>query len=339
MSKFEDILNNINPEEKHPNDRVLLIDGLNIFLRAFAVNGSLNEKGVPVGGITGFMKSLAFAIREMEPTRVIVTYDGAGGSKRRRKINPNYKSNRTPKRVTKFDAFNSLEDEKEAMKIQFRRLLSYLELLPIDVYSIDNVEADDVIAYLAQNVLENEVIIMSADQDFLQLVNNRIVVWSPNKKKYYTEEQIFNEYGIPAHNFLMYKCLMGDKSDNLMGIKGLGPKKVTKIIPEIVGREINLDYLVHYASTQDSLMHKRIVESKANLEVNEKMMSLKDPLMSGQIKIQINDLYSRPINLLHRNDFIMLYNEDYMGNNLQNPDIWLTDHFLKLNKLAQLTHE
>lgn len=339
MSKFEDILNNINPEEKHPNDRVLLIDGLNIFLRAFAVNGSLNEKGVPVGGITGFMKSLAFAIREMEPTRVIVTYDGAGGSKRRKKINPNYKANRTPKRVTKFDAFNSLEDEKEAMKIQFRRLLSYLELLPIDVYSIDNVEADDVIAYLAQNVLKNEVIIMSADQDFLQLVNNRIVVWSPNKKKYYTEEQIFTEYGIPAHNFLMYKCLMGDKSDNLVGIKGLGPKKVAKVIPEIVGKEINLDYLVHYASTQDSLMHKRIVENKVNLETNEKMMSLKDPLMSGQIKIHLNDLHARPMNLLHRNDFINLYNNDYMGNSLQNPDIWLTDHFLKLNNLAQLTHE
>ena len=188
MSNFEDILNNINPEEKHPNDRVLLIDGLNIFLRAFAVNGSLNDKGVPVGGITGFMKSLALAIREMEPTRVVVVYDGAGGSKRRRKINPNYKAQRVPKRVTKFDAFNSLEDEKEAMKIQFRRLLSYLELLPIDVYSIDNVEADDVIAYIAQNVLENDVIIMSADQDFLQLVNDRIVVWSPNKKKYYTKE-------------------------------------------------------------------------------------------------------------------------------------------------------
>ena len=108
MSNFEDILNNISREEKHPNDRVLLIDGLNIFLRAFAVNGALNEKGVPVGGIMGFMKSLALAIRQMEPTRVVVVYDGAGGSKRRRKINPDYKSNRTPKRVTKFDAFNSL---------------------------------------------------------------------------------------------------------------------------------------------------------------------------------------------------------------------------------------
>jgi 5'-3' exonuclease len=51
---------------------------------------------------------------------------------------------------------------------------------------------------------------------------------------------------------------MGDKSDNLAGIKGLGPKKLAKVIPEIVGKEINLDYLIHYASTQDSLMHKII---------------------------------------------------------------------------------
>jgi len=214
-----------------------------------------------------------------------------------------------------------------------------LELLPVDVYSVDHVEADDVIAYLAQNVFKNEVIIMSADQDFLQLVNDRIVVWSPNKKKYYTKEQVFVEYGVPAHNFLMYKCLMGDKSDNLEGIKGLGPKKVAKVIPEITKREMNLDYLIHYASTQDSLMHKRIVENRVNLETNEKMMSLKDPIMSGQIKNQIRDLVSRPINLLHRNDFIMLYNEDYMGNNLQNPDIWLKEHFLKLNNLAKITHE
>jgi len=55
--------------------------------------------------------------------------------------------------------------------------------------------------------------------------------------------------------------------------------------------------------------------------------------------MQINDLSSRPINLLHRNDFVMLYNEDYMGNNLQNPDIWLTENFLKLNNLAKITHE
>lgn len=339
MNNFDNILNNITPEEKHPNDRVLLIDGLNIFLRAFAVNGSLNEKGVPVGGIMGFLKSLALSIREIDPTRVIVVYDGAGGSKRRKKINPNYKSQRVPKRVTKFDKFNSLEEEKQSMKIQFRRLLSYLELLPIDVYSIDNIEADDIIAYLAQNVLDKEVVIMSADQDFLQLVDERIVVWSPNKKKYYTKQLIMEEYGVPSHNFLMYKCLMGDKSDNLEGVQGLGPKKIAKVIPEIRGEEINLEYIIEYSSQQDSLMHKRIVENKDKLEINEKMMSLKDPIMAGQYKMQIQDLANSPTNILHRNDFIMLYNEDFMGENLQNPDIWLKEHFLKLNNFAKLTHE
>ena len=120
MGDIFSLLDNVQkPGDLGVNNRVLIVDGLNLYLRAFAVNGALNEKGVPVGGIMGFMKSLAFAIREMEPTRVIVVYDGAGGSKRRRKINPDYKSNRVPKRVTKFDAFNSLEEEKEAMKIQF----------------------------------------------------------------------------------------------------------------------------------------------------------------------------------------------------------------------------
>ena len=204
---------------------------------------------------------------------------------------------------------------------------------------IDKIEADDTIAYIAHKLLDKEVTIMSADQDFLQLVNDRITVWSPTKKKFYTPRMVIDDYGVPAHNFLMYKILMGDKSDNLEGIKGLGPKKMTKVIPEITGKEMDLDYLIYYASTQDSLMHKRIVENRATLEINEKMMSLKDPIMSGQIKNQISDLASRPTDLLHRNDFIMLYNEDYMGNNLQNPDIWLNEHFLKLNNLAKLTHE
>jgi DNA polymerase I len=107
-------------------------------------------------------------------------------------------------------------------------------------------------------VLENEVIIMSADQDFLQLVNDRIVVWSPNKKKYYTKEQIFTEYGIPAHNFLMYKCLMGDKSDNLEGIKGLGPKKIRKVIPEITGKRVKS----RLSSTL--CIHSRYLNASAN---------------------------------------------------------------------------
>ena len=84
-----DLLDNVQKQDDlNPNSRVLIVDGLNLYLRAFAVNGALNDNGVPVGGLTGFLRSLAYAIREVNPTRVIIVYDGAGGSQRRRKIHP-----------------------------------------------------------------------------------------------------------------------------------------------------------------------------------------------------------------------------------------------------------
>ena len=82
-----DLLNNVQKDDtSNPNSRVLIIDGLNLYLRVFAVNGMLNDRGVPIGGMMGFLKSLAYTIRETNPTRVMVIYDGVGGSQRRRKI-------------------------------------------------------------------------------------------------------------------------------------------------------------------------------------------------------------------------------------------------------------
>ena len=144
------------------------------------------------------------------------------------------------------------------MKIQFSRLLEYLDDLPINVISIDRIEADDTIAYIANNLLEEEVTIMSADQDFLQLVNDRITVWSPIKKKFYTPDLVIEDYGVPAHNFLMYKVLMGDKSDNLEGVKGLGPKKLPKIVPDLfTTNSLDLDFIVEQAKKGEEPMHKR----------------------------------------------------------------------------------
>ena len=207
MEDIFSLLDNVQkPGDLGVNNRVLIVDGLNLYLRAFAVNGALNDNGVPVGGLTGFLRSLAYAIREVNPTRVVIVYDGQGGSQRRRKIHSDYKSNRKPgKRITRWDAFKNATEEKEAMKIQFSRLLDYLDFLPINVISIDRIEADDTIAYIAHTLLNEDVTIMSSDQDFLQLVNERITVWSPTKKKFYTPRMVMDDYGVPAHNFLMYK--------------------------------------------------------------------------------------------------------------------------------------
>ena len=342
MEDIFSLLDNVQkPGDLGVNNRVLIVDGLNLYLRAFAVNGALNDNGVPVGGLTGFLRSLAYAIRETNPTRVIIVYDGAGGSQRRRKLCPDYKSNRKPgKRITRWDAFKNATEEKDAMKIQFSRLIEYLDLLPINVISIDRIEADDTIAYIAHTLMKEDVTIMSADQDFLQLVNDRITVWSPTKKKFYTPRMVMDDYGVPAHNFLMYKVLMGDKSDNIEGVKGLGPKKLPKIIPDLLTHNtLDLDFILEHAGKGEEPMHKRIVESETQLKINEELMDLKNPPISGELKLQITRLIEAPINLLSRNDFIIMYNDDQLGNAIASPDLWLREHFIKLNTLAKQTHE
>ena len=342
MEDIFSLLDNVQkPGDLGVNNRVLIVDGLNLYLRAFAVNGALNDNGVPVGGLTGFLRSLAYAIREVNPTRVIVVYDGAGGSQRRRKIHPDYKSNRTPgKRITRWDAFKDAKEEKDAMKIQFSRLIEYLDFLPVNVISIDKIEADDTIAYIAHTLLDEDVTILSADQDFLQLVNERITVWSPTKKKFYTPRMVMDDYGVPAHNFLMYKVLMGDKSDNIEGVKGLGPKKLPKIVPDLLTQTtLDLDFILEHAGKGEEPMHKKIVESATQLQINEELMDLKNPPISGELKLQIARLIEAPINLLSRNDFIMMYSDDQLGNAIKAPDLWLREHFVKLNTLAKQTHE
>ena len=342
MEDIFSLLDNVQkPGDLGVNNRVLIVDGLNLYLRAFAVNGALNDNGVPVGGLTGFLRSLAYAIREVNPTRVIIVYDGQGGSQRRRKIHPDYKSNRTPgKRITRWDAFKNSNEEKEAMKIQFSRLLDYLDFLPINVISIDRIEADDTIAYIAHTLMNEDVTIMSSDQDFLQLVNDRITVWSPTKKKFYTPRMVMDDYGVPAHNFLMYKVLMGDKSDNIEGVKGLGPKKLPKIVPDLLTQNtLDLDFILEHAGKGEEPMHKRIVESETQLKINEELMDLKNPPISGELKLQITRLIEAPINLLSRNEFIMMYNDDQLGNAIASADLWLREHFIKLNTLAKQTHE
>ena len=82
-----------------------------------------------------------------------------------------------------------------------------------------------------QVLTDSKVTIMSSDKDFLQLVDDRISVWSPTKKKLYTPEQVMEEYGIPSHNLLMYRIFDGDKSDNIEGVRGYGLKTVIKKLP------------------------------------------------------------------------------------------------------------
>ena len=219
-----------------PNEKILIIDGLNTFIRVFSVIPSVNDDGIHIGGITGFLKSVGYAIKLLSPTRTIIVFDGKGGSTRRRKIFPEYKSQRKVKsRLNRSNDYNNQEDEYQSMHMQLLRCVDYLETLPVSILSIDNVEADDVIAYIAKQLLpESNTIIMSTDKDFLQLVDDRISVWSPTKKKLYNPINFKEEFEIAVNNFLMYRLMDGDKSDNIPGVNGMGWKTAIKRFTELL---------------------------------------------------------------------------------------------------------
>lgn len=287
FSLFENLDKNeiINRPQKTLNSDVLVVDLFNLFIRCYSVYPNTNENGNLSGGLVGSLKSLAYAIRELKPTRCIVVADGAGGSKRRKQIYPDYKSGRKNRiRVNRMYAeVNTPDMEEKSMKEQLAKFIAYLHCLPVTLISVDNIEADDTIAYLATTVFnkpENNVTIMSADKDFLQLVNKRVRVWSPTKKKLYGVSEVISEYGIHPHNFVLFRCLDGDKSDNIDGIKGAGAKTVIKCFPQISEEKtLNVEYLKdHSESTSGKYkLYENVLSDWEIVERNYRLMQLREP--------------------------------------------------------------
>ena len=324
---------------KSADDRILIIDGLNTFIRSFVVVPTVNDNGVHVGGITGFLMSIAYAIRNIKPTRVIICFDGKGGSQRRRKLFPNYKSSRRVKhRMTRINDFNSVEDERIAMAQQLQRLSQYLETLPITVLSPENIEADDAMAYISQQLYpKSQCILMSTDRDFLQLVDDRVQVWSPTKKKFYFKDTIQEEFGISHKNFLMFRVLTGDSSDDIPGIRGAGTKTLQRRLPILFeDNRIELEDLYNYISDSGdkTKLAQQILDSKEQLELNHRLMQLQDVDISGHSKTSIMESVRRPIPTLAKPKFLSMILEDTLNMNIKNPELWLKDSFGVLNSFA-----
>ena len=314
-----------------PNDKVLVIDGLNTFIRVFSVIPTTNDDGIHVGGIVGFLRSIGYTINMFRPTRVIIVFDGKGGSSRRRKLFPEYKKKRKTKyRVNRAYDFASQEDEKQNMIMQLQRVVEYLEALPVTVLSYDNIEADDTIGYICRQVLtESELTVMSTDKDFLQLANSRIKVWSPTKKKMYDEDTVLDEYGISSHNLIWYRVLDGDKSDNIPGVKGLGLKTIQKKLPFLSeNRIVEIDEVI-----------TELPESKEIIERNYNLMQLSDVDISGSTKTKIIEKVNEPINRLIKYKFQTMFLEDKLYSALPNVNSWLLTNFNQLNQYAEKTNE
>ena len=217
----------------HANSRVLLIDGLNLFLRNFCALNHHNIAGHHIGGLTGFLKSLVSMIKLHNPTKVIITFDGEKGSQARKYLYRPYKANRDQAKITNPRSFSSAEEEKGSKNDQITRLIDYLRVLPVTLMCFDTLEADDVIAYLSKYIPntypDSVTYIVSSDQDYMQLVSDRVLLYSPIKQLMYDTQRVLAEYSIHPLNMNVFKALVGDTSDNLPGVSGVGHKNVIKL--------------------------------------------------------------------------------------------------------------
>ena len=201
-------------------DRLLIVDGHAYAYRAFhAIRGLRSPGGQPTNAIYGFVKMLAKMRAAIEPTHLIVVWDGGLNAGRMAAL-PEYKAQRP-----------GMPDD---LRSQLDEIAGYLKAAGVASFCREGMEADDYIACLARRASEAgmEVIIASADKDFTQLVSERIGLLNPNDKSeaIWTDEQVRARTGVKPPQVVDWLSLTGDSVDNIPGVPGVGPKTAADLL-------------------------------------------------------------------------------------------------------------
>jgi 5'-3' exonuclease len=305
-------------------EKVLLIDGLNLFFRNFSAINTIAPNGAHIGGLGGFLNSLGRIIYNHRPTEVYVFFDGAESTNRKKRVLPEYKKGRGTHRITNKFIFRSADEEHEAKLGQLRRLIEYLKFLPVKTVIINGIEADDAISYVAKK-LAKKCVIISSDKDFLQVVNDKVRVFRPIEKAYYTPERIKNIYGVLPENFILYKTLIGDKSDNVEGVKGIGPKGVTKLFPELLSEVLDIDGLIDLCGKrmQEKPLYSKIILMEAELRKQHKVMDLLNPMMHESHEKHLDKIIKEEFPALNSDIICNFAEKDYIEVVVRDVRKWL----------------
>ncbi|QVK18139.1 flap endonuclease [Mycoplasmatota bacterium] len=205
---------------------LLVVDGHHLLFKMFYGMPSriIGKNGKSVHAIIGFTGALLKVINMTRPTEIVVVFDSENGSDRNQ-LNPEYKGNRVDYTDVPTDdnPFSQLND--------IYIVLDYLRIKHFE--SFNGNEADDhITSYVNSYKNTHKVYILSGDTDFMQLVdeNVNLFVYRGKKSIVYNREMVYEKFGIYPNYFADYKCLVGDKSDNIKGVPTVGPKTATSLI-------------------------------------------------------------------------------------------------------------
>lgn len=266
-------------------DKILIVDGSNLVKRCFfAIPSRNSEDNIPVHAIYGFIRTLINEASIFKFKTIYVAFDTKTSSNIRREIYPEYKLNRKPK---------SDEDiqQRKQLNEQCELLIGILKSANIHVLRNEKYEADDIIASLAKVLkTDNQIYILSADKDLLQLIDKQVMVISPglaNRQKIVVGNHNFTQFskGLKfPKQIIDLKVLSGDSSDNIKGLTRIGDKTALKLIGEfetVDQMRSNLDKLpekIQKLFKDESFIlerNKKIITLIDNIKIPEKFFELK----------------------------------------------------------------
>ena len=217
---------------------------------------------------------------------------------------------------------------------------------------VEHSEADDLIAYYCQISNDEEKTIFSSDRDLTQLISEKVKIFSPQQKKYYSNGDSIKLYEaeIPHYNIKTYKILTGDSSDNIDGIYYLGEKTFIKLFPEILEKEVSFNDILSKGEQllkeqKDNVALKNLLSGKTKegvfgeefFVINKKLVDLSEPLISEEGKELVKMYYSEsmdPDGRGHRNLIRMMMEDGFFKFLPKGDEAWVNflKPFLKLSR-------
>jgi DNA polymerase-1 len=247
--------------------RLVVIDAANALYRAFfALPPLRSPSGAPTGAVFGFANMLRKLVREEKPDAIAVAMDPRGGSFRR-ELFAGYKATR--------------DAQPEDLTAQLPLARELIDAWKLAVLEVPGFEADDVIATLAKTAPPGwEVLIVSSDKDLMQLVGGRVLLLDSMKDKRIGPAEVVERFGVPPEQLLDVRALVGDPSDNIPGVKGIGEKGAAALITEYGTLEVLLE---RAAEVKAKKAREALLEQADAARLSKRLATLRDdvPLPLG----------------------------------------------------------
>jgi len=321
--------------------RILIFDAYNIFKRNYRVSPAMNPDGEPVGGVGGFLRDLKILTVQFKPQKIFVCWEGLNSGKRRRDIFKKYKDSRKKPRLNREYEYGEENEVIKNLAYQIKRIMEYLDCLPVFSLYADTCEADDLIAYLCSKYSDDYKVIVSSDRDLWQLIDEHCIIYLPVKKVIVNQKIMREEVGIPPVNWGLTKSIIGDTSDDIPGIERIGIKTAKKLFPFLSEDRIYLieDLVQHAEENQKkSKQYEKFSkpETRNTLHRNWKIIQLYSPVIGETMEKRIEKIIDEEELTYDPFGLRDLFGEDGFVENIQYMDSW-TKTFIGLasNKVGR----